>query len=63
MSYKLLKKEVKEFLDIPPEAIFYKEKNNKAIYKNMYNDTEFYIVYKNKDNKFVIEYYMGECKC
>ena len=40
MSYKFIKREVENYLKLPPGAFYIKTKNGKRIYKNKYNDKD-----------------------
>ncbi len=62
MSYRFIKREVESYIKLPPGAYYVKTKNGKKIYKNKYNEKEFYIV-EHVNGKFVIDYFVGKCTC
>lgn len=46
---------------LPAGARYYKTKNNRFIYTNLYKE-EFYIVYRNNGG-YIVETYRGKCNC
>ena len=62
MGYTFIRREVSNTLRLPAGAYYVKTKNGKKIYKNKYNELEFYIV-SHENGNFVIDYYRGRCTC
>jgi len=58
----LIKKETVKAILIP-ESVFIKQKNNKYVYKDKYEE-KYYVVYRDiTGTRWIVEYWQGGCNC